>query len=944
MSPPSALGRPVAFLHLLRLRSPEIGLRAAFDEWQRIEVEQAQPLRHVQVVTFPGKKERTILCANRPLLYGDQRSMRTLILLHMPELLSEQMRFTADALGALDKAVTPEVRRFIGLFKSQPVPAEEVATAIEEGKPVQEHMLVAGEVKCYKKIFDAPVRLTNIVFEGPVRLTNCLFGAGADFSGSVFLGGLHLNGSTFLDGLNLSDVTATESGINLTLTRIGDDLNASGCNCLGNFILDKSRVRGTAMLSGVSIARELRCIATEVGSHLYLTSEFSVTNDPASIKRTFVGAVDLTDFACNGNLYAAGLVTHRLLAVRSAFLGGINLDQSDDSQKEGPVITGGLWLQSARLGSNLALHSATIGSIRSEEIRVGGSVELRDVRVDGAMAIGFATEFVGRSPGDIAFENSTIDSDFSMLAVDCSRDLRLANSRMGRDVELRAFGRETSRIGGSVICSGIEARGSIKISWSQIGQNLMMSGASAKSVSIGDERSEGNPRNQEDSRTTIGGRFYAPQLKIASNVNISRLCVSGLEDKSESYDNFDKPGDLILDGVDIGGDLSIGERGISPNVELKGSTYLRGARIGGGFTFGRVSFRKVDAHNLRVGRNLGRNPSDKRRSTASEVSLDSLECEATVDLTHLIVEGQLNLANARIARLIVSGDNFVPSDNGAAPRRDPKQHVEDTQATILLNNADIASARILVSEKLRKRINFGEIQTVGDWEVDENHITDAPSLLLGCSNYNKVLYSAVEKKLRESGYPVEADEVYKAACEGQQERDLVKVKSEPGVRKMQLWTRWCGRKLHGVILGYGTSMFCLVPVLVGIFLVSLIVFFQSGNVVPALSGRAVQISLPPEQNHPDPNDWRLPFWLAVRYQVPMVQLFTRDEWRASECPLIGPRLLCYVGIGHVRDGNCRMPGTFSAEDYAGVVAGIHWIIWPILLALLLRRLLHQSAS
>lgn len=66
----------------------------------------------------------------------------------------------------------------------------------------------------------------------------------------------------------------------------------------------------------------------------------------------------------------------------------------------------------------------------------------------------------------------------------------------------------------------------------------------------------------------------------------------------------------------------------------------------------------------------------------------------------------------------------------------------------------------------------------------------------------------------------------------------------------------------------------------------------------------------------------------------MIQLTARDGLQAAETPLTLPAFLCF------KPGPCRLLAV-TAEDYAGFVALVHWIIWPLLLTLLLRNLLHQ---
>ncbi|MGD2068524.1 MAG: hypothetical protein PVI57_07540, partial [Gemmatimonadota bacterium] len=73
------------------------------------------------------------------------------------------------------------------------------------------------------------------------------------------------------------------------------------------------------------------------------------------------------------------------------------------------------------------------------------------------------------------------------------------------------------------------------------------------------------------------------------------------------------------------------------------------------------------------------------------------------------------------------------------------------------------------------------------------------------------------------------------------------------------------------------------------------------------------------------------FWLTVRYHVPVVPLSARAEFRPSRgAAVLQP------------PGGARLRFAFSAESWAFTVYLASWVLWPLFLVGLARRIVRET--
>ena len=147
--------------------------------------------------------------------------------------------------------------------------------------------------------------------------------------------------------------------------------------------------------------------------------------------------------------------------------------------------------------------------------------------------------------------------------------------------------------------------------------------------------------------------------------------------------------------------------------------------------------------------------------------------------------------------------------------------------------------------------------------------------------------------------------------------------------------RTTGSTVQGWVYGWGTLYWA--PLLVcSIVLVplSLALLSTPRNVAPtpellAASGLSLEGASPSDLGA----EWGKSdgLWLAVRYHIPVVPLSAREDYRPARRPaeLDVPRL-----------GTVRF--VFSAESYAFVIYLLNWILWPLFLVGLARRIVRET--
>ena len=147
--------------------------------------------------------------------------------------------------------------------------------------------------------------------------------------------------------------------------------------------------------------------------------------------------------------------------------------------------------------------------------------------------------------------------------------------------------------------------------------------------------------------------------------------------------------------------------------------------------------------------------------------------------------------------------------------------------------------------------------------------------------------------------------------------------------------RTTGSRLQGLFYGWGTYYWA--PLLVFSILFVPTTWWTLGapaNVTPSAELMAASGVAGPEAYPSDVGvDWGRSdgFWLMVRYHVPVIPLTARSEFRPAQRPW----MVSVPGVAWFRLA-------FTAESYAFMVYLVSWILWPLFLVGLGRRIVRET--
>jgi hypothetical protein len=177
------------------------------------------------------------------------------------------------------------------------------------------------------------------------------------------------------------------------------------------------------------------------------------------------------------------------------------------------------------------------------------------------------------------------------------------------------------------------------------------------------------------------------------------------------------------------------------------------------------------------------------------------------------------------------------------------------------------------------------------------------------------------------------------------------------------WSFWA--------IGFGTNLWLLALVILVLALVSYPLYRHPFNIEPSLArlAGAPTRELPPfawpykrlvtENTRPDWTKWSVwdALWLTARTHIPLISLAVRDEWELRDEPGFHYDLSAFPFWERCKDdiqskgANLHEPLcskydylNLSPQDLAGIMMVLNWILWPLLLAFLVPRLLRRGAS
>lgn len=265
---------------------------------------------------------------------------------------------------------------------------------------------------------------------------------------------------------------------------------------------------------------------------------------------------------------------------------------------------------------------------------------------------------------------------------------------------------------------------------------------------------------------------------------------------------------------------------------------------------------------------------------------------------------------------------------------------------IILNQATVNKLTTILYRNEYPRpldLRFAEIKWWSFITKDGVHsgYTEDFIKMLACDpNPQRHTFRSIEKNLIDQGNEEAADAVHKQMRKWLRKQKRTRHANPVMdkffivphlVRKVSLWF------LDSVTGSMTTPNYLLAIVAVWLT-VSVFFFSKPENIEP--SSEAIQTygaELKPHQT-PGKGQWKglSSFWLSLQCHVPVVTIAANQQWKPS-----GSRNLLLF-----KSGKEKTEKTFyapvSAEDYANIVMGLHWILWPLIIALASRKIFRRN--
>lgn len=881
-------------------------------------------------------------------------------------------------------------RTFV-LLRETSLTAEEFSRAIKDG-PL--HQVRVSE----------PVVLRHETFSQPVQLSQISFDRGVDFTGARFERGLILEQCTFEGQLSLRDAHVTGSiqapglwfhreghrRVNKELTkksRYGEyaaDLEASGMRVEGSAYFEGLQTSNLVDFSRARVDRDLRLGGSRIGSQRESTLDprtgyalrldnavvggdldfvyvrdgsFGVGTSPDD--RRFES--DVPGFSTPRSIVGGTILASGLTVGRQVFLQGLRCEGDvffDSSTFENGfdagahhvehvlVVLGDLWLQGAQIGGGVWLHGA---QLRKDLI-------IRGTRIEGAVSARTRGASDGRVPP--ARVGGTLDLSGSTMS-------ELVLSGASLDV-LRVETGEMARI---TIRPGIVAAA------------------------------------LEESQATSASGSTKRKVRLAP-ANIGELHMSDVSVGKRISIEADIERDAEMDSVRCGGDIGFwddhatrealddrlrseeGWEGGAPTsrfetrTRLGGSLRCRGLRVEGQLVLNNVSAKgevllkncviEQDVHCGSVGADLT-SKSGRTRTTCSHLDLELTVCRGDIDLSGLDVRGEPGTVHAR--QLSVTGRVLFARPLGGEmdPRDGLPADIDRRVQAEVSSDVDLSVAEaaqlVVAGSSFKGRLNLergrfrrldvleareftepnlSEVQ-VDHWQIADE---DLRPLLAASKPFARATYVEIEKVLRNRAQDGEADRVYRAmkaraireTRRERAERRAALLAAGAGADQEGLATRIAGTgsyllrtvgsRLQGMLYGWGTLYWA--PLLVFTVLclpLSWALMSEPENIDHASESVEAGFARPITANPDAASEWGAidGLWMTVRHHVPVVPLNARSEYR----PARRGALLEVPGVGWLRF-------VFSTETYAVIVYLLSWILWPLFLVGLARRIVRET--
>lgn len=872
--------------------------------------------------------------------------------------------------------------RYFVLLRETTLTAEELARKIRSGPVHQARVL-------------EPVHLENAAFSAPVVLSQVTFEHGADFGGARFekglfleqcvlegrlgLEGSHVGGSLHAQGLwfHREGSHGTHESLK-KLSRYGAplvDLDASGLVVEGSVYLEglraanlvdlsRARIEGDLRLGGGRIGRPREPSLTPVRSFavrmdnariggdvdlVYLRDEKlvpppeprdetlnEVVPGYATPSTLIRGSVMATGVQIEGNLELAGLRCEGDL-----LFAGCRVDGYLDAGARGPtrrlMVLGDVRLHRADIGGHVALHGTWVGGdLGLDASSVGGSILASTVATgDGRVAplhVRGRLDLSGIRAHDVRLEAPTL----GLLRVATGRIDRLAvrpgleEVRGGEadDTALRPVRRRLGRIGG------------VELFDLDLAKRLALEAEIDGHAELGNLVCGGDVELWSDRR----------DLREAALLESAESWAPGEPAPAETL-RTRISGDLVCTGLRIAGRL------VLTNVVAGGRILLKNCQV------------EQDLNCASVGPNPA-SAQGRTRTQCSHLDLELTRCGGDVDLAGLHV-GDGGSVDAR--QLQVTGRILFARALGSGPGAPGEEGRGGRVQARIAGDLDLSAAEgaqlVLAASSVGGRVNLergrfrrldaieprsfsGHNLTdlrVDRWGIPDEHLR---AFLDSSEPFARATYVEIERVLRNKAQDGEADRVYRAMraraigeIRGQRARK--RISGEGGAdrdHRERWWTRAAGHVSHslrtsgallqGVLYGWGTLYWAPLLVFSLVFVpATWTLLSRWDNITPAAGLLATADPAPGPAPPLAGTAWGAGdgFWLTVRYHVPVVPLSAREDFRPADRPAVFDA----PGMRPV-----QLP--FSAESYAFSVYLLSWILWPLFLVGLARRIVRET--
>lgn len=881
-------------------------------------------------------------------------------------------------------------RSFV-LLRETSLTAEEFARAIRDGSLHQVRVI-------------EPVVLRHETFTQPVQLSQVAFDRSVDFTGARFERGLILEQCVFEGQLSLRDAHVTGSiqapglwfhreghrRVNKELvkkSRYGEysvDLEASGMRVEGSAYFEGLQTSNLVDFSRAQVDRDLRLGGSRIGSQRESTLDprtgYALRLDNAVVggdldfvyvrDGSFAVGVTPDDkrledsvpgFSTPRSIVGGTILASGLTVGRQVFLQGLRcegdvyfdtasfesgFDAGAHHHEHVLVVLGDLWLQGAQIGGGVWLHGAQLQK----------DVIIRGTGIEGAVSARTRGSGAGRIPP--ARVGGTLDlsgSSMSELVLSGANleSLRVETGEMAR-ITVRPGIVEAAREAPAAPDASDPTKRTVLLAPARIGALHMSDVSVGKRISIQADID----RDAELDSVTCGGDLGFWDDQATRDVLDERL------ESGESWvdgaptSRFDTRtrlgGSLRCRGLRVDGQLVLN------NVSAKGEVLLKNCVV------------EQDVHCGSVGPDLT-SKSGRTRTSCSHLDLELTVCKGDIDLSGLDVRNEPGTVHAR--QLSVTGRVLFARPLGGEmdPRDGLPTDVERRVQAKVSGDVDLSVAEaaqlVVVGSSFKGRLNLergrfrrldvlearefaepnlSEVQ-VDHWQIPDE---DLRPLLAASKPFARATYVEIEKVLRNRAQDGEADRVYRAmkaraiheTKRERAERRAAHTAAGAEVDREGLLTRIAGTgsyllrtvgsRLQGMLYGWGTLYWA--PLLVFTVLclpLSWALMSEPENIDHASENVEAGFARPIAANPNAAAGWGVVdgLWMTVRHHVPVVPLNARAEYR----PAGRGALLEVPGVGWIRF-------VFSTETYAVLVYLISWILWPLFLVGLARRIVRET--